>query len=302
MPDNNNFDVIIVGGSYAGLSAAMALGRSLRSVLIIDSGAPCNSQTPHSHNFLTQDGSTPGDIAAKARSQVLQYKTVRFLNGLATSGKKNKDLFTIRLDSGESFTSKKLLFATGVSEVFPQIGGFSDCWGISLLHCPYCHGYEVRNEQIGLLGNGDLGFELARLINNWSKDLVLYTNGKATLTAAQTNKLEQHTIKITEKEISHLEHSNGYIEQVVFKDNSRDGLKALFTRPGFKQHCEIPEQLGCEMTEQGYIKVDDFQKTSIYGMYAAGDNTTPFRAVSAAVAAGSKAGAMINKELIEESF
>src|SRR5688500_15844678 len=130
------YDVIIIGGSYAGLSAAMALGRSLRQVLIIDSSKPCNQQTPHSHNFITQDGETPKGIAEKAKAQVLKYDTVKFYNGIATEGTKTENGFEIKTQSGGRFTSKKLLFATGVKDQFPDINGFAECWGISVLHCP----------------------------------------------------------------------------------------------------------------------------------------------------------------------
>ncbi len=302
MTDNVTYDVIIIGGSYAGLSAAMALGRSLRKVLIIDSGKPCNSQTPHSHNFLTQDGVAPKEIAALAKKQTLKYSTVRYISGIASQGYKEGELFRIRLETGSYFTSRKLLFATGVKDILPPINGFAECWGISVLHCPYCHGYEVRNTRIGLLGNGDLAFELTRLLSNWTKDLVLFTNGTSTLTNEQKSKIEAHQITIIEDEIKEIDHKQGYIEQLVLQNGKTEKINAMFARGSFKQHCDIPFELGCELTEQGYIKIDDFQRTSISGVYAAGDNTTMFRAVSAAVAAGTKAGALINKELIDEDF
>jgi thioredoxin reductase len=302
MVHNKTFDVIIVGGSYAGLSAAMALGRSLKSVLIVDSGEPCNKQTPHSHNFLTQDGATPKEIADLGKTQVLKYKTVKFINGIAIKGQKEENLFIIELQTGDIFKTRKVLFATGVKDLLPEIKGISECWGISVLHCPYCHGYEVKNAKIGLLGNGDLGFELSRLINNWTNDLMLFTNGVSTLTSEQTNKITGHKIKINEKVIRNLEHKQGYLEKIVFMDGTTETVTALFARGGFKQHCEIPIYLGCEVTEQGYIKIDDFQRTTVHGIFAAGDTTTMFRAVSAAVAAGNKAGAVVNKELIDETF
>nr|WP_068891274.1 NAD(P)/FAD-dependent oxidoreductase [Pedobacter panaciterrae] len=302
MEGNKGFDVIIIGGSYAGLSAAMALGRSLRKVLIIDSGKPCNRQTPHSHNFLTQDGEKPAKIAEIAKSQVLKYSTVTFYEGLAIEGKKTEKGFIINTQNGDSFTGGKLLFATGIVDQIPDIKGFEECWGISVLHCPYCHGYEVRHKSIGLIANGDLAFEVSRLINNWTKDLVLFTNGQSTLTSEQAEKIKKHNIEIIEKEIAEIEHNQGYITNVVFKDGSKQKLSAIFARIGFKQHSTLPEQLGCTLNEHGFINIDDFQKTTIPGIYAAGDNTTMLRAVSVAVAAGMKAGAMINKELIEEVY
>lgn len=298
----NSFDVIIIGGSYAGLSAAMALGRSMRKVLIIDSGKPCNRQTPHSHNFITQDGETPATIAEKAKVQVLKYDSIQLHNGLAIEGTKTDTGFAIKTQSGATFTAKKLLFATGVTDQMPLIKGFAECWGISVLHCPYCHGYEVRHQNIGLIGNGDAGFEFARMLSNWSKKLTLFTNGQSTISQEQTAKLKSHHIEIVEKEIAAFENLNGYIQNIVFSDNSTQPITAVFAKAAITQHCDIPQQLGCELNEQRLIIVDDFNKTTVAGVYAAGDNSSMLRAVSAAVAAGTKAGAMVNKELIEEEF
>jgi thioredoxin reductase len=301
MSNSNIFDVIIVGGSYAGLSAAMALGRSLRNVLIIDSGEPCNKLTPYSHNFLTHDGAKPFEIAKQGKRQVLKYNTVKFISGVAKKGYPGEQ-FIIELEKGKTFHSKKVLFATGLKYTFPEIKGLTQCWGISVVHCPYCHGYETKNKKTGLLGNGDSGFDLSKFISNWTKDLTLFTNGKSTLTSEQTKKLNAHAIKIVENEISHFDHEKGWLERIVFKDGTKEKIKTVYARGEIKQHCEIPVELGCELTEQGYIKIDDSCRTTMTGIYASGDNSTPFKAVSAAIAAGSKAGAMINKELIDESF
>ncbi|HYG38213.1 MAG TPA: NAD(P)/FAD-dependent oxidoreductase [Cytophagales bacterium] len=302
MTDSKHFEVIIVGGSYAGLSAAMALGRSLRDVLILDSGNPCNKQTPHSHNFITQDGETPSSISNKAKAQVLSYPTVHFINNKALNARKTGQGFMVETETGEVFQGKKLLFTTGVADIMPEIPGFAECWGISILHCPYCHGYEVRNHKIGLLGNGDMGYEFAKFINNWSKDLVLFTNGKATLSNEQINKIKGHNILLVEDPIKSIEHNAGQMQNIVFTNNRKFSVSAMFARVGFKQHSDIPEKLGCEITEQGFIKVDDFNRTTVPGVYAAGDNTTMLRAVSQAAASGTKSGAIINKELIDEEF
>jgi len=302
MKDNSTFDVIIIGGSYSGLAAGMALGRALKKVLIIDSGKPCNAQTPHSHNFLTQDGNTPAAIATLAKLQVQFYDTVSFFIGLATGGKKTSSGFEIQTASGETFHAGQLIFATGVRDIMPEISGFSDCWGISAIHCPYCHGYEVRNETTGILGNGEHGYEVSRLISNWTKDLTLYTNGPSTLTPEQAEAIQKNHIKIVEKEIKRLEHVDGYLHHIAFKDGTRAPLKALYAPRPFEQHCTIPEALGCELTEEGYIKVDALQATTIDGIFACGDNTTRMRAVAMAVSAGTMAGVAASKKLIFEAF
>ncbi|MEL6659702.1 MAG: NAD(P)/FAD-dependent oxidoreductase [Bacteroidota bacterium] len=302
MTNNNHFDIIIVGGSYSGLSAAMALGRALRNTLIIDSGLPCNRQTPHSHNFITQDGEQPAVIAEKAKAQVLKYDSVRFRNGRAINGKRTENGFTITADKDEVFSAKKLVFATGVKDIMPDIDGFSACWGISVIHCPYCHGYEVKNEKTGILANGDIAFHYAQLIRNWTKDLTIFTNGQSTLTAKQTERIGKHGIMVVEKEIHALKHEKGQLDQVVFKDQSTFDLTAIYARPDFEQHCKIPEQLGCELTEQGLLTVSMFQNTTVDGVFACGDNSSPLRAVSHAVAAGTIAGAALNNEMTEEEF
>jgi thioredoxin reductase len=302
MKAHRHFDVIIVGGSYSGLAAGMALGRALRKVLIIDSGKPCNRQTPHSHNFITQDGKTPLEIATLAKQQVEKYDTITFFDGLATAGTKTEKGFEIHVASGETFGAKKLIFATGVSDIMPDIPGYAACWGISVIHCPYCHGYEVKNERTGILGNGEYGFEFSGLISNWTKDLTLFTHGPATLTAEQTAKIKRHDIKIVESEIERLEHVQGYLQKIIFKDGTAASLKALYARPAFQQHCTIPETLGCELTEDGYVKIDAFQKTTIPGVFACGDNTTRMRSVANAVAMGTTAGAIVNREIVFEEF
>lgn len=302
MIEDKNFDVIIIGGSYAGLSAAMALGRALRNVLIIDSGLPCNRFTSHSHNFITQDGEKPSKITEKAKSQVFKYDTVSIENDLATAAQKTDNGFIITTKKGHDFKAKKLIFATGVKDILPNIKGFAECWGNTLISCPYCHGYEVRHQKTGILANGDIAFRYGQFIRNWTDELTIFTNGKSLLTEEQTQKIQNHNIPIIEKKIASLHHQNGNLEQIIFEDNSTLEIKAIYSRPNFGQHCKIPESLGCEIVEQGYIKVDMFYQTSIPNVFACGDATTPMRSVAYAVAAGNAAGAMLNHQMTEEEF
>ncbi len=299
---NNSFDVIIVGGSYAGLSAAMSLGRSLRKVLIIDSGKRCNRQTPYTHNFITHDGTTPKEIADKAKEQVLSYNTITYHSGLAKEGTKKNDGFVIKTDSEETFTAKKLVFATGVKDIMPDIKGFSECWGISILHCPYCHGYEVKKEKTGILLNGTIAFELSKIIKNLTDEITIFTNGKSTFTKEQEHALKSRNIQINEKPIIELLHDNGQIKEIKFGDNSTQQITAVYAHPNVDQHCDIPLQLGCQHNEHKLLETDNFQKTSIPGIYACGDNSNPQRTVSLAVASGTIVGAALNKELVDEEF
>lgn len=298
----NTYEVIIIGGSYAGLSAAMALGRSLRNVLIIDSGKPCNRHTPHSHNFITQDGETPAAIAQKAKEQVLKYDTVTFLKGKAVSAERSVTGFTIGTEAGETFTAKKLLFATGVADLLPKINGFDDCWGISVIHCPYCHGYEVKTQKTAILANGDAAIHYVVLLRQLTNDLTIFTNGPAEFTMEQSAKLKQYNIPVIKDKIAALKHNKGYVEKIIMQDCTAYDFPVIYARPATKQHSDLPEELGCTINEQGFITVDEMQQTSVNGIYAAGDCTTGQRAVAIAVGTGMKAGAAINYALCAEAF
>lgn len=293
------FDVIIIGGSYAGLSAAMSLGRSLRRVLIIDSGLPCNRQTPHSHNFITQDGETPAAIAEKARLQVLQYSTVELLQDLAVAGTKSGEGFEITTASGKRFIGRKLIFATGIKDIMPDIKGFAECWGISVVHCPYCHGYEYRGRKTGIMANGDRAFHVASLVNNLTNDITILGSG---FSATQLDQLKKHRIRITETEVAEIVHENGHISKVIFKDGTTENFDAVYAAIPFTQHSDIPVALGCVLNDAGYIKIDDFHKTNVEGVFACGDNSSGLRSVANAVGTGSLTGAMVNRELTEERF
>lgn len=302
MKDDKEFDVIIIGGSYAGLSAAMALGRSLRRVLVLDSGAPCNRQTPHSHNFITQDGEKPAVIANKAKEQVKRYATVTLQKGLAVSGRKTLAGFEIQTENGELFSGRKLIFASGIEDIMPSIQGFAACWGISVIHCPYCHGYEFRGRKTAIIANGERAMHLASLVHNLTKELTILTTGETSLNAEQLEKLRTKGITLLEKEISKIQHKSGWVQQVVFKDGESQAFDAVYAAVSFRQHSAMPATLGCEMTEMGHIVVDNFQKTTVKGIFACGDNSSMMRSVANAVATGNVAGAMANKELVDEIF
>jgi thioredoxin reductase len=299
------FDVIIVGASYSGLAAAMALGRSMKSVLIIDSNKACNRQTPYSHNFITHDGSKPSEIASQARAQVEKYPTIFFLEDIAIEGRRvhsKSDKFEIQTAKGYSFSAYKLLFTSGIKDIMPNIKGFDKAWGISLLHCPYCHGYEVKNEKTGILLKSEKMLEFVYLISNWTKDLTIYSNGQVLLNEEQKAKLKSRNIDVNEKEIVEFEHTNGYLQNIIFKDSSKESIKVLYASLAFEQNCKIPKQLNCELTEEGYLKVDHLQKTTESGIYACGDNSSRMRTVANAVSTGTTAGMMLNKEMVLESW
>lgn len=302
MTEDKSFDVIVIGGSYAGLSAAMALGRSMRKVMIIDNGLPCNRQTPHSHNFITQDGEEPHAIAEKAKKQVLNYQTVSFHKGKAIAGNKVENGFIIRTEKNETFSARKLIFATGIKDIMPDIKGFSECWGISVIHCPYCHGYEFRQRKTGIMANGERAFHLASLVRNLTESVTVLTSGKSDFTNEQQVKLSRNNIAVIETEIIEIQQEAGQVQAIIFKDGKKINLDAVYAFVPFIQSSDIPTALGCKLTEQGYIQVDSFQKTTVEGIFACGDNASMMRSVSNAVAAGSLTGAMVNKELVDGEF
>lgn len=302
METQKEFDAIIIGGSYSGLSAAMALGRSLRQVLIIDSGLPCNRQTPASHNFITQDGIEPAKIAAKARDQVMKYDTVRFLEDRAVQGQKKGKRFEIHTESGKSFISEKLIFATGIKDIMPDIKGLAECWGISVVHCPYCHGYEIRDKKTAILANGERAFHLAPMAGNLTDQLTIITSGQPEFDTDQLALLQKNNIRVVDKSIREVIHNDGKMNAVIYTDGSTEEFDAVYAALPFEQHSDIPQSLGCEINEQGYIQVDMMAKTTIEGVFACGDNCSRMRSVANAVAAGNIAGAVANMEMSMQDF
>ncbi|HEX9980998.1 MAG TPA: NAD(P)/FAD-dependent oxidoreductase [Flavobacterium sp.] len=295
---DKSYDVIIIGGSAAGLSAALTLARALRQVLIIDCGTPCNMQTPRSHNFFTQDGNTPAAILDQAKEQVLSYPNVTFLHDKVVQAQSIDDAFAVETESGETFDSKKILLCTGLSDQKPDISGFAECWGITVLHCPYCHGYEVRNEPTAIFANGEAAYHLGVLINNWTKNITVLTNGTSELRNEEMEKLTELGITVIDNEIEAFENDNGRLSTVRFKDGSSFDVGVVYASIPFQQQSSLAEELGCKISSHGHVDVDTEQRTSIQGVYAAGDNTAQQRAISVAAASGTKAGFTINIDLI----
>ncbi len=294
----NHYEVAIIGGSNAGMSAALALGRSLRKVIVIDNELPCNRQTPHSHNFLSRDGVTPAFLSTVSREQVLAYPTVRWMKDTVEKIEQTAGGFRIFTREHQELGAKKLLLATGITDDLLPIPGFADCWGISVLHCPYCHGYEVKRESLAVLANGEMAMEFVHLIRQWSTNLKLFTNGPSFLQPEQEELLRANCIPVITSPVTRMLHQDGQLFQMELENGSVIPLKALFAKLSFKQS-PLVEQLGIQLNEQGFIIVNPFQQTSLPHVFAAGDCTTPMRSVSTAVAQGTMAGAAINKFLLQ---
>lgn len=298
---DNNFEVIVIGGSYAGLSAGLALGRSLRKTLILDSETPCNRSTPHSHNFLTRDGEVPAEIIRIAKLELHNYKTVNVRNELAIDAVKMEDGFEITTKNGV-YQAKRIILATGVKDIMPAINGFAACWGKSVIHCPYCHGYEVKELKTGVLMSGEPAIEHAIFISHWagSGNVILFTNGNSEYTVEQVRLLKEHGIVLVEKKITRLAHTNGYLNEVCFSDGSKEELTVLYAHCAYEQQTNLPKLLGCTIGDDGLIVVDELQHTSVTGVFACGDAAGKFRTVANAVAKGGFTGMILNKEMIVE--
>ena len=202
----------------------------------------------------------------------------------------------------ELFTAKNIIFATGIKDQMPEIKGFKECWGISIIHCPYCHGYEHKGQRTAIMASGEKAFHLASLVSNLTSHLTILTRGEADFTPEQRDKLGRREIQIIEEEISEVLHKEGKLQKVVFQNGSTMVLDALYAALPFTQHSSLPASLGCELTEDGYLKVDDLQRTTVEGLYACGDNSSRMRSLAGAVYSGNLTGALVNGELSSSEF
>ncbi|QKG55609.1 NAD(P)/FAD-dependent oxidoreductase [Hymenobacter sp. BRD128] len=292
-------DVLIIGGSYAGLSAALALGRARRSVLVLDASRPRNRFTPHAHNLLLHDGDAPADLAARARQQVAAYPTVQLLEAQATTATKLPDgSFEVGTGAHGTFVASRLLLATGLRDELPPVPGFAECWGKSVIHCPFCHGYEVADQPTGIWNNGDEVGHQVKLLLNWSRQLTIFTNGPATFRPEVHELLQAHAIELIETPVTGVLHTDGQLTGLRLADGRTRPLPVLYARLPWHQASELPQQLGCEITEQVLIRTDASYRTTVPGVYAAGDCSVAPPQLALAIAAGNLAGASLSRELI----
>ncbi|MDY8024121.1 NAD(P)/FAD-dependent oxidoreductase [Paenibacillus polymyxa] len=297
------YDCAIIGGGPAGLNAALVLGRARRSVALIDNHRPRNAVTHASHGFITRDGVTPAEFRRVAYEEVLRYPSVHHLQTEVVSITKNESRFEVLDSSGLRVQARKLILATGVKEIFPEIEGFYPLYGKSLFNCPYCDGWELRDQPLVLVSESAAIFHTAKLLLNWSKDLIVCTNGQASLSDEQKERLYSKGIIVMEQSIAAFIGHNGQLEHVRFTDGTQVPRAGGFVSPQFVQSAPFGERLGCERTELGGIKTDEAGRTSIPGVYAAGDSSyfMPSQLIFAA-ADGSRTAASVNMDLTEEDF
>jgi thioredoxin reductase len=309
MNDSNpKYDCIIVGGSAAGLSAALALGRARRRVLVIDAGQPRNAPAHESHTFFTRDGISPAELLQIGRDQLLTYPNVSLrmdrVQQIQPLQESRASGFAVTVqDNVTPLNARKIILATGVVDELPSIEGFREFWGGSIFHCPFCHGWEVQDQPTAVLGNGDIGIQMVTLFRGWSHDIVLCTNGPATFTTEQRDLLAKYHIPIREEHITRVTGIDGQLGHIVFESGETLARSAIFCRPG--QHLATPfaTDLGCELAETGLIQIDTVGQTSVPGVYAAGDLTHPMQqGIAMAVSRGALAGFGVTHALLHEEF
>lgn len=297
------YDCVIVGGGIAGLSAALTLGRARRRILVCDRGNPRNAPATEAHTFFTRDGTPPLELLKIGREQLKPYKTVEFQITGVKEIKKTGAQFEAIFDNGVTVKSRKILLAFGVRDEFPPIENFGEFWGKTVFHCPFCHGFEVRDQPLAVVGSGEAAIEMAGLLRSWSRDLAVCTNGAGKISAADRKLLEKHGVIVREEKIVRFEGANGHLENIVFETGAKLARRGMLIR--LKQHLrsDLAEKLGCDLTDTGHIKISVFGETSAAGVYAAGDATSPMQSIAVAVAQGSvAAGAGINRFLSQEDF
>ncbi len=297
-----SFEVLIVGGGPAGLSAALVLGRCRRRVLICDAGQPRNAASHGLHGFLTRDGTLPAEFLAIAREQLRPYETVELRSVKVESAKRLPKGFELTLDNGETVSARKLLLATGVVDDLPKLDGLREFYGRSVFHCPYCDGWEMRDQPLAVYGNGESGSGLSIELTLWSRNVILCTDGPSQLTAEQSDRLARHSIEVREEKIGRLEGNDGVLASLVFTNGDRLERRAMFFSSGQRQGSNLGKQLGCKFTEDGCVATGEYEATSVPGLYAAGDASRLVQFVIVAASEGAQAGVAINKELIKEDL
>jgi thioredoxin reductase len=291
-------DVVVIGGGAAGLSAALVLGRSRRRTLVVDDGMPRNAPSPVAHSLFTRDGTAPAELLRIAREQLTPYGSVELRHDRVTSVSREEERFAVRLGGGARVIARRLLIAVGVRDVLPEIDGLAGLWGSSVLHCPYCHGWEVRDEPLALYADGPVATEMAPLLLQWSHDLLLCTGGGPGLAEPERVRLSRLGVRIVDAPVERLERDEVGV-RIAFADGSVELRRALFVRPPQIMASDVPLELGCELTESGSIRVGLDRQTSVPGVYAAGDAATPVQQIVVAAAAGAEAAIMMNRDLVQ---
>jgi thioredoxin reductase len=303
---DENYDVVVVGGGAAGLAGAVALARSRRSVLVVDAGQPRNAPASQVHNFLTRDGTPPAEICAAGREEVARYGG-RVENGRVAALSRAGQRFGVQV-GGRTVTARRLLLATGLRDELPQVPGLAERWGVDVLHCPYCHGWEVRGKRIGILATGPAAMHQALLFRQLSPHVTVLAHTAPELPAEQRDQLSALGIAVIQGTVTRVEADGGGLTGVVIADGTRVWLDALIVAPRMTARAELLAPLGlvpAEVTMGGHvigtqIEADPAGKTSVPGVWVAGNLAAIQAQVITSAAAGLTAGAAINADLAAE--
>jgi thioredoxin reductase len=296
------YDVAIVGGGAAGLSAALVLTRARRRVVVLDAGSPRNAPAAHMHGFLSRDGMPPEELLAAGRAEVLGYGG-EIVTGAVLGAESIRAGFTVNLDDGRAVQARRLLIATGLTDELPDIPGLVERWGRDVLHCPYCHGYEVRDQPIGVLATVPRSVHQALLVRQWSPDVVFFRHTLAQLTHEERERLASRNVKVVGGIVVGLIVEGDRLAGVQLADGTVVARSALFVAPRFVANEAILTALGAE-TEQtpvgSFVRTDPAGRTSVSGVWAAGNVADLAAFVIEAAGAGARAAAALNADLVEE--
>jgi thioredoxin reductase len=294
--DAQMYDVVVVGGGAAGLSAALVLGRARRRVAVIDAGAPRNAPATHMHGFLSRDGMPPADLLATGRAEVTGYGVEVISDRVETI----EPGFVVRLSGGLVLRARRVLVTTGAWDELPDIAGVRERWGKDLLHCPYCHGWEVRDQALGVLGTHPAALQHALLVRQWSDDVVFFAHTQDP-TRAELDQLDARGVRVVAGEVARLVVEGDRLSGVELADGQVIERTAVFIRPGIVPHADgLLARLGCELDGDGFVTVDRSGATSTPGVWAAGNAADPRAQVITAAGAGSSAAIAINADLVRE--
>ena len=298
------YDCAIIGGGPAGLNAALILGRARRNVILFDNNNARNAVTQESHGFLTRDGIKPKKFREIAHKEIARYLSVICAKREVTSVSRKKSKFELVTSKRERYQSKTIIISTGLKDVLPSIDDIHDYYGKSLFHCPYCDGWELRDKPlIVIIGEQVQGFHFIQTVYNWSKDLIVCTNGAPFQNSEQKDFLQRKGIKIVENKIKNIVGKNGQMEKILFENGQNISRKGGFVMPQLVQASDFGKQLGCQYNSLGGIAIDSFGRTNIPGVYAAGDASViaPAQLIIAA-AEGVRAAAGVNTDLTQKEF
>jgi thioredoxin reductase len=293
------YDAIIIGGGPAGLGAALILGRCRRRVLVCDSGEYRNAASLGLHGYLTRDGVPPAEFLSIAREQLTPYgvvcRAVRVVDAVRSGGR-----FVITLAGGDRLESRKLLIATGVVDHLPDIQGLAPLYGRSVFHCPYCHGWEMRDQPLAVYGCGKNALALTTTLLHWSRDVVLLSDGPAALRVVEREHLRVRGVPIRQDRITRLEGAAGVLSRVVFAGGDTLPRRGIFLSTRQHQRCELASKLGCNFTQKGAVRTNRLEGTNVPGLYVAGDASHDVQLAIVAAAEGAKAGFAIHTALARE--